>query len=562
MKEQFHFNVSLSTLNNLGRNLYRNIITIIGEAISNSWDADAKKVLITIDRAENSMMIVDDGYGMTASDFQDKFLKIGYSKRKIGSEINSSSKLNRPFIGRKGIGKLALLSCSQTVHLLSKTETTNYTGGVIDNSDLDMAISEDKKTEDYILGSINDKSNKLKDAMNSFKSGTGIYFEKLQDGIFNTPDYLKTLIALNFQFSLFDKDFLIFVNDKKVTYEDLSDFADKTQFLWTINEFDNEYIQSMHPLEIEKLSKKNVKFKGYVASVEKPSNLKIRGTNEKLTIDLFVNGRLRKKDILENINTARIPENYLYGQIHYNELDFPEKDIFTSNREGILPNEKIMRDFTDDFEKILNDILNQWDKFRLKHKYDGDPENERKPLEQRKIDELMNVILNKTVKVSNKDISLKTIIDKNAKVKKWTNKLTKEAQFNIDAYSECFILENLMRYYIKDKNISLTTKINLIDKYKKIEDLNKNRGNISFDIRKDNDDIFYLETTDFAELIELKQNLDIKSKTASLLRSAEEYTPIRNAVAHTSIITNIAKKRLTTIYENIKARLLELLNEI
>ena len=52
MKE-YTFNVSLEILNHLGRNLYRSFITILGEAISNAWDADAKNVKITIDRENN-----------------------------------------------------------------------------------------------------------------------------------------------------------------------------------------------------------------------------------------------------------------------------------------------------------------------------------------------------------------------------------------------------------------------------------------------------------------------------------------------------------------------------
>jgi len=97
----FNFNISLSVLNHLGRNLYRSFITVIGEAISNSWDADANNVYITIDRESNTMSIVDDGVGMDENDFQDKFLKIGYSKRKSGQTLSSK---NRPYIGRKGIG--------------------------------------------------------------------------------------------------------------------------------------------------------------------------------------------------------------------------------------------------------------------------------------------------------------------------------------------------------------------------------------------------------------------------------------------------------------------------
>ena len=108
----YTFNISLSVLNHLGRNLYRSFITVIGEAISNSWDADATNIWIEIDRKSRTMFVVDDGSGMTSDDFQKKFLKIGYSKRKDGQHLTPKG---RPYVGRKGIGKLALLSCAQKI---------------------------------------------------------------------------------------------------------------------------------------------------------------------------------------------------------------------------------------------------------------------------------------------------------------------------------------------------------------------------------------------------------------------------------------------------------------
>ena len=67
MNSSFTFNISLSVLNHLGRNLYRNFITVLGEAISNSWDADAKNVWIHIDKETDSLIIKDDGVGMNES---------------------------------------------------------------------------------------------------------------------------------------------------------------------------------------------------------------------------------------------------------------------------------------------------------------------------------------------------------------------------------------------------------------------------------------------------------------------------------------------------------------
>src|SRR5216684_3042524 len=132
----FTFEISLSVLNHLGRSLYRSFATVLGEAISNSWDADAKNVHIFINKDKNSFFIKDDGDGMAANDFQSKFLKIGYSKRKGGK---TTSVKGRPFIGRKGIGKLALLSCADKISVISKKKGGTYVGGVINNPKLDSA---------------------------------------------------------------------------------------------------------------------------------------------------------------------------------------------------------------------------------------------------------------------------------------------------------------------------------------------------------------------------------------------------------------------------------------
>ena len=93
----FHFDFSLEVLNHLGRGLYRSFATVVAEAISNSWDAEATKVEITI--KNNKLIVEDNGKGMDRSDFQGKFLNIGYARRK-----DPQNKSRRVVIGRKGIG--------------------------------------------------------------------------------------------------------------------------------------------------------------------------------------------------------------------------------------------------------------------------------------------------------------------------------------------------------------------------------------------------------------------------------------------------------------------------
>lgn len=389
----FHFDISLTVLNSLGRDLYRSVNTILGEAISNSWDADAHNVYIYVDKENNNLIIKDDGIGMSETDFQEKFLKIGYSKRKNGAFQSSSG---RPYIGRKGIGKLALLSCSQKIHVLTKTKDSNYIGAIIDNKKIDKDMNKDLSTQEHNLDEVN--INEFRDLVKEHKQGTIIKFEKLNTGIKNQIDFFKKVIALYYRFSLIDDDFNIYLNDEKITTEELSDLVNDTQIFWMINDlekdsFVKELKNKKNDIKEGTNLKTEKKISGFIASVKKPSNMKMRGAlGEKLTLDLFVNGRMREKDILRHISKNRIYESYLYGQIHFNALD-DEKDRFTSSREGIkADDEKFILLLKTLEEDILPTVADEWDKIRLSLREDGDPENPRKNPKQRKAEGLYNEV--------------------------------------------------------------------------------------------------------------------------------------------------------------------------
>ncbi len=544
--DQFNFNISLSVLNHLGRNLYRNVITVIGEAISNSWDADAKNVWIQIDRDNNVMCILDDGTGMTPEDFQNKFLKIGYSKRKRGRYKTNTG---RPFIGRKGIGKLALLSCAERIHIATKTVDTDLIGGIIDNSGLDKAISDDLNSQEYKL-EILEKD--FSEQMNKISHGTLIYFDSVNSGIFNTVEYIKKAVALYFRFALLDNNFHIYINDQEITENLLVEFSSNTQFLWKINGMNDPLINSMNNLQETTELDSSLPIKGYIASVKKPSQIKIRGTQEKVTIDLFVNGRLREKDILRHIPTARIVENYVYGQIHYDALDTGDsKDVFTSSREGVISDDPLFKGFLAEVEKLFKQIMDDWDKLRRKQGDDGDPDNPIITRKARKAQELYNSTLEDFA-------GSKTFGQKGGQVEKWVQELSEESQFNIPSYTECFISENLLRKYTDYVKLELSKEaLQEADRWKNAENNNKEKANISYMVRQSESPTFYLDMTHLANWID-KVN---KTEEAGLSRSAVVYKPMRDAVGHTSLLTETAKQQLNTEYENIKARLIKLLKD-
>lgn len=546
---EFSFNISLSVLNHLGRNLYRNFATVLGEAISNSWDADAQNVFITIDKDKNYFSIQDDGIGMTAEDFQGKFLKVGYSKRKNGC---CKSQLKRPFIGRKGIGKLALLSCADRIHVVSKTLQTNAIGGIIDNAQLDAAISEDN--DQYSLSEI--PAMEMLTVSFEKKQGTYIYFENMKQGITHNIEYLRKIIALYFRFSILDSNFNIYINGKIISNEDLSDLISKTQFVWDINSTPKDtYLEKVKEIakskdkgQVSELSFKmdnGDEINGFVISVEKPADLKIKDTDDTVTVDLFVNGRLREKDILKHIRTRRVPESYLYGQINYNALDEGE-DRFTSSRESIKAEDPKFQEFLKKFKSLLHVIMNQWDEFRVEKREDGDPDNTSKiTKKERRARELYNE--------TSKEYKDKTSSIKD-EVSSWLDDLEKEAQFNFPSYSECFISENLIRKFIDYKKKPLTKEaLASINEYRKREKNNKDKAGLSITIRKKDDDKNYLDMDNLANMV------DKGSELYQLSHKAKIYKPTRDAVMHTALISDEAKRVLTTVLDEIKARIRNIL---
>lgn len=552
MDNQFHFNISLSVLNHLWRNLYRNFITVLWEAISNSWDADTENVWINIDKETNSFTIIDDWDGMSNEDFQNKFLKIWYSKRK---DSTYKSKKGRIPIGKKGIGKLALLSCAEEITIISKTNT-EIISGKINNSWLDRAITNDLLPEDYPLEQIN--IDEFKTELSSIQTWTIIHFSKFNEEIKNTINYLKKLIALSFKFSLYDHSFNIFLNSEKISFEDLSWISDKTEFLWEFNNDNNDpFIEHLSKIKESKIINTKLSIKGFIASVEKPSDLNILWTWEKATIDLFVNGRIREKDILKHIPTTRVVESYLYGQIFFDNLDdWWEIDRFTSSREWIISNDSLYQDFLDEIKDKVKQIMFDRDKRRRENRKDWDSENSSIPRKERKAQELFNSISedfiewvkNKSDKNSDKEI-----------VEQRVDNLSKDASYNFTSYGECFISENLLRKYIDYSQYPLSTEIKWkISDFKLKEQTAKNKWNISIEVRQSQNDLLYSSMDDLACLVDKVEH----GKEAWLSRDACEYKPMRDAMAHTALLTSEAKFKLTSVFNNIKWRVITLLTNM
>lgn len=136
MVNQYTMTISRNTIDKLGIRLYDKAADVVSELISNSYDADAENVTVTvpldtflatkkgqkiIDKGF-TIIVEDDGHGMIPDDIDKFYLMVGTERRsdpKRKSWGSRSPEKRRPVMGRKGIGKLAGFGICKTIEIWS-----------------------------------------------------------------------------------------------------------------------------------------------------------------------------------------------------------------------------------------------------------------------------------------------------------------------------------------------------------------------------------------------------------------------------------------------------------
>jgi hypothetical protein len=98
---------------------YTSFPQALKEFISNAYDADAAQVDITIDEDSNSIVIRDNGVGMTLSDFLNYFASIARPGPSGARSARGRTRLGRLKIGRFGIGSLAVVGTAKELSVRS-----------------------------------------------------------------------------------------------------------------------------------------------------------------------------------------------------------------------------------------------------------------------------------------------------------------------------------------------------------------------------------------------------------------------------------------------------------
>lgn len=133
MTVDYSMRISRQTVDKLGVKLYDKVSAVIAELIANAYDADATRVTVRAPMGQFlatraggaptdkgfEIKVEDDGFGMTPQQMQDFFLVVGAERRNDAARGDTSPRLRRKVMGRKGVGKLAPFGICKTIEVIS-----------------------------------------------------------------------------------------------------------------------------------------------------------------------------------------------------------------------------------------------------------------------------------------------------------------------------------------------------------------------------------------------------------------------------------------------------------
>ena len=373
MKE-YKISVNPRILELLGPNLYTNIYYVLAELIANAYDADAHNVYVISN--SDDIRVEDDGHGMSYHNGDiGKFLDVAKVSRnnEAGSYRVSGT---RHKMGRKGVGKLAALSVSETVDVLTSKNGEN--SGFI----LSRRPNDDNKLE-----AIPDEEVKFS-RING--DGTAIVMRHPQYGLHKTLEAVKrNLLKI---FPMVNDDFRIHIirgTDEVVLDSYDENIASELSTIITLGEayrklisivpdyyppYRQELVESRESYKIPLTLTDNngetheyeLEIAGWIGTYKTTRGRKAEVSDfPDNFISLYANNKMGEFNILPIVGQNKLNEVYVVGQLFVDLFEKSElPDMSLSNRQGYKsddPRYIAVVSFVRD--TLLPDILKKREKF-------------------------------------------------------------------------------------------------------------------------------------------------------------------------------------------------------
>ncbi|MFR3313805.1 MAG: ATP-binding protein [Alphaproteobacteria bacterium] len=207
-QQKLFFQVNAGIKNIVGKELIHSDSIAIIELIKNSKDADATKSTIQFineqKSQDSSLIISDNGKGMSLNDLKNKWLNVAYSEKK-------ENMLNKLYAGNKGVGRFSCDRLGKNLTLYTKAQEGNYIKLSINWEDFENKGINDEMSTIPVLAQELSKHDFLQEInVQNFTTGTILKIENLRETWPTTK--LRKLIAELEKFSpSIDDDFSIFL---------------------------------------------------------------------------------------------------------------------------------------------------------------------------------------------------------------------------------------------------------------------------------------------------------------------------------------------------------------
>ena len=341
-REELVMTFDPNTIQHLGIKMYSQLPAAVAELVANAYDADASKVYIKLyDNSEGKKIVVqDDGHGMSFTEINNCFLKIGRNRR---SENCSKSPKGRIATGKKGLGKLALFGIGNTITILTKKK--EKTNGI----NFSMSWDDIKNTKN---GKPYNPKFELIKSENNVHSTTISISQLKRNSNFSVSDSVSDLaLSLSKIFNFLDTKFRVFIslndaNEVEVT-QDLKYKSFDKQFDWNFPEFSS--------LVNNNYQQKNF-ISGQVITTKTPLKPGQRG------ITLFANGRMVNAPEFFGSSESSHFFSYTTGWLNVNFVDnySGEEDLISTNRQSLDWEKEETLQLRSFLQEALIDIHKQW----------------------------------------------------------------------------------------------------------------------------------------------------------------------------------------------------------
>lgn len=502
------FNVGANAVIQLGENLYKNIYGVLVEYITNSYDADASVVTISIDREKKQITIHDDGTGMAHEELSSVFMDVGLNGRK---KLNITSK-RRLVTGRKGFGKLACFGLFESF----KVETIKNNLKSI----LTIETGENEDGEFIYTANINDEAEPTEE-----NNGTTIYlFHNTQNIPDNhsLADSIAKRINLMYDGNVDDpKGFKIELEGIIInkTYRDKLVINSDIKFKYSIPEDLKRFTKDK--LIIEYINKNNIH--GVIIAREKTVRVK-----ENKGVVLFARGKLCQEATYLNINPSN---NYgyahLYAEFYVDFIDNEIKDNIGTDRTALKETET-----TEELFNVIESLMKSYARL-----YDEDEKekkinavNEFKDDEKYKeITKSINSIKNEDLKKELNDLFQMKIKDSISSISVDTESF-KNFEKVANSIISTFSIESDQISKDEPKDNVMTSYDYLMDHLRNKYDYNGNDGRDTINQIYGNNSR-YTKFTNLADCLTEQVKTDIKN---SLRELGQSIVNIRNSLMHTN----------------------------